>query len=75
MRYPATPDGRYFVVRGRLWRMTNPNIDPLRKEDLTKELMAARRAVRNAKGNPVALRTARASVDQSKIALGECGSV
>ena len=23
--YPVTPDGRYFVVRGRLWRMTNPD--------------------------------------------------
>ena len=23
-RYPVTPDGRYFVVRGRLWRCANP---------------------------------------------------
>ncbi len=22
--YPNTPDGRYFVVRGRLWRSSNP---------------------------------------------------
>ena len=22
-----TPDGRYFVVRGRLWRMANPQLD------------------------------------------------
>ena len=24
--YPTTPDGRYFVVRGRLWRCSNPNL-------------------------------------------------
>jgi len=24
MKHPVTPDGRYFVVRGRLWRMSNP---------------------------------------------------
>jgi hypothetical protein len=23
----ATPDGRYFVVRGRLWRMANSGLD------------------------------------------------
>jgi hypothetical protein len=22
--HPVTPDDRYFVVRGRLWRMANP---------------------------------------------------
>ena len=24
MKHPVTPDGRYFVVRGRLWRLANP---------------------------------------------------
>ena len=24
--HPITPDGRYFVVRGRLWRMANPQL-------------------------------------------------
>ena len=24
MRYPVTTDGHYLVVRGRLWRCTNP---------------------------------------------------
>ena len=24
MRYPVTPDGRYFMIRGRLWRMSDP---------------------------------------------------
>src|SRR3546814_12988328 len=28
MDYPVTPDGRYFVVRGRLWRMSNPSLHP-----------------------------------------------
>jgi hypothetical protein len=27
MTHPVTPDGRYFVVRGRLWRMANPGLD------------------------------------------------
>ena len=26
MRYPFTPDQRYFVVRGRLWRASNPSL-------------------------------------------------
>ncbi|WP_133144411.1 hypothetical protein [Pseudomonas fragi] len=25
--YPATPDGRYFVVKGVLWRCSNPALD------------------------------------------------
>jgi hypothetical protein len=24
--HPVTPDGRYFVVRGRLWPMSNPSL-------------------------------------------------
>ncbi|WP_275066506.1 hypothetical protein [Acidisarcina polymorpha] len=27
-QYPVTPDGRYFVVKGRLWRCTNPSLPP-----------------------------------------------
>jgi hypothetical protein len=27
VKHPVTPDGRYFVVRGRLWRMANPGLD------------------------------------------------
>ena len=26
--HPRTPDGRYLVVRGRLWRLSDPAIDP-----------------------------------------------
>lgn len=75
MRYPVTPDGRYFVVRGRLWRTTNPNLDDKMKVELTSQLMAARRAVRNAKGDPEAVRLARVRVDNAKIELGERGPV
>lgn len=71
--YPETPDGRYFIVRGRLWRKSNPSLSNEDRERLVKELMAARRAVRDAGGDPDATREARKRVDQAKIALGERG--
>jgi hypothetical protein len=74
-RYPRTPDGRYFVVRGRLWRMSNPELAPDKQEQLVRELMAARRAVRAAQGDPAALQATRARVDEVKRALGERGPV
>ena len=74
-QYPHTPDGRYFVVRGRLWRLSNPALDPQKREMLVHELMAARRAVRSARGNAEALTRARAQVDAVKRALGERGPV
>jgi len=73
--YPETPDGRYFVVRGRLWRKSDPALDEETKARLVKELMAARRAVRQAKGDQAKLALARARVDDAKIALGERGKV
>src|SRR5688572_3324084 len=77
MRYPVTPDGRYFVVRGRLWRCSNPALSPERRSELTRELMGARaakgRAMR-AKDDD-AKEKARLAVDRAKIALGERGSV
>jgi len=77
MRHPITPDGRYFVVRGRLWRCTDPHLTDERRETLTRELMAARRQVGSAKrqGDEAALRNARAAVDAAKRALGERGPV
>jgi hypothetical protein len=76
MRYPVTPDGRYFVVRGRLWRMSDPALPEERRQHLVKELMHARRAVGQAlkSGDPDALSAARASVDRTKRALGERGA-
>jgi hypothetical protein len=75
--YPVTPDGRYFVVAGRLWRTSDPRLAPARRDELVKALMAARRAVGVAKkaGDAGAERRARAAVDAAKVALGERGPV
>ena len=73
--YPNTPDGRYFVVRGRLWRRSNPDLDEETRERLVKALMSARRAVRDAKGDAAALALARQRVDDAKVSLGERGPV
>ncbi|MGI4718680.1 MAG: hypothetical protein ACRYGO_13900 [Janthinobacterium lividum] len=75
--YPGTPDGRYFVVKGRLWRSSNPHLPPAEREALVKRLMDARRRVGMAKraGDPEAERSARADVDAAKRALGERGPV
>lgn len=76
MRYPITPDGRYFVVRGRLWRMSDPRLTDHRREQLTRDLMVARRAVGAAKrrSDPEAENAAHEAVDSAKRALGERGS-
>jgi hypothetical protein len=76
-RYPSTPDGRYFVVKGRLWRTSNPALDPGERQGLVDRLMAARRQVGAAKraGDRDAGRHARAAVDEAKRALGERGPV
>src|SRR6185436_2905093 len=63
MDHPVTPDGRYFVVRGRLWRTTNPSLPEAERAPLVKSLMAARRT------------RDRAGVDRAKRALGERGPV
>lgn len=73
--FPDTPDGRYFVVRGRLWRKSNPGLDRDKRDALVLELMMARRAVRTAGADPMARADARQRVDQAKIALGERGPV
>ncbi len=61
-RYPATPDGRYFVVRGRLWRAADPALPADEKAARTHALMEARRAVKAAlsSADPDALAAARA---------------
>lgn len=73
MRYPVTPDGRYFVVRERLWRMSRPDLDPQERDRLVKTLMAARSALRS---TPLDERAAvRAAIDTAKRALGERGPI
>jgi hypothetical protein len=76
-KYPDTPDGRYFVVRGRLWRTSNPALAPEKRQALVDRLMTARRQVGAAKraGDAEAERSARAAVDEAKRALGERGPV
>lgn len=75
--YPVTPDGRYFVVRGRLWRMSNPALPPAERERLVAELMRARREVGQARrgGDAEGRAAARNAVDRAKRALGERGPV
>ncbi|WP_338504511.1 hypothetical protein V6R86_10965 [Sphingomonas kaistensis] len=51
------------MVRGRLWRTSNPALDPARRQELVIELMDARR------------KRDRARVDAAKRALGERGPV
>ena len=75
--YPTTPDGRYFVVRGRLWRCSDPSLDPARRAELVSRLMRARREVGLARrrGDREALAQAGVQVNLAKVALGERGAV
>lgn len=77
MRYPVTPDDRYFVVKGQLWRCSNPTLDEATRKRLVSQLMTARRAVKSAL-NPLdeaALKVSRQQVNAAKVALGERGEV
>lgn len=77
MKYPVTPDGRYFVVRGRLWRMSDPALGVVERERLVGDLMRARRDVGTGRrsGDALAEADARQRVDAAKSALGERGPV
>jgi hypothetical protein len=77
LRHSVTPDGRYFVVGGKLWRMSNPELDLQRKAVLVRELMDTRRAVKDAKSacDLRAEAEAHLAVDKAKRALGERGPV
>jgi hypothetical protein len=73
----VTPDRRYLIVRGRLWRAADPSLPPRERERLTSELMAARQTVADAmrRADEAALKKARRAVHQAKVALGERGPV
>lgn len=75
--YPTTPDGRYFVVKGQLWRCSNPALGEEERQQWVNVLMKARQAVKaaNRAEDSAALKAARASVNAAKIALGERGPV
>lgn len=74
---PTTPDGRYIIVRGRLWRAVNPHLPPRERDRHVHDLMDARRAVKAAlqTSDAAALAAARHAVDKAKRALGERGPV
>lgn len=76
-KYPDTPDGRYYVVHGRLWRKSNPELDETVRKRLVDELMQARRDIASAmrKGSDVAEQAARSRVHAAKVSLGERGPV
>jgi len=75
--YPTTPDGRYFVVKQRLWRCANPALEEAERQRLVNDLMAARREVKAAKAcaDPARMKAARANVQAAKVGLGERGPV
>jgi len=72
--YTPTPDRRYFVVRGRLWRLSNPFLDPATHERLVRDLMNARRRIKTST-NQETRNAARLRIDAAKRALGERGAV
>ncbi len=71
---PHTPDGRYFVARGRLRRCTNPALSDSARRRLIKQLVQARMAGRDG-ADEGAQRAAAEQVMAAKIALGEAGPV
>ncbi|MCD0462750.1 hypothetical protein [Roseiconus lacunae] len=75
MKYPVTPDGRYFVHKERLWRCTNPSLGEETRQRLVNQLMTARREVAVAKraSDEASIAAAREKVHAAKVALGERG--
>lgn len=71
----TTPDGRYFVMKGVLWRCSDPGLGPKQRAILVEVLMRARAGVGRAlrAGDKQAERQARARVHRAKVALGERG--
>jgi len=65
------------VVRGRLWRRSNPALADAVRATLVAELMEARRIIGSAgrSGDTEAVAAARARVQAAKVALGERGPV
>ena len=64
-------------MKGKHWRLSNPDIEPSDRSRLVKDLMDARRAVKDAKaaGSHDDQAEAHRRVDEAKRALGERGPV
>lgn len=75
MRYPQTPDGRYFVAKNRLWRCSNPALPEDVKRVLMSNLGRARARIKAVRDDPDQLKLTRAAVHAAKVALGERGPV
>ncbi|MES3098967.1 hypothetical protein [Sphingomonas faeni] len=73
----TTPDGRYIVVRGRLWRAADPGLAEADRVRHVAALMDGRRGVAHARraGDSAAEKAAHDAVDAAKHALGERGPV
>ena len=71
----TTPDGRYLVIQGRLWRAPNPTLPAEAKVKHMRELLNGRRALKAAKtsGDEVAISAARKRVARAQVGLGERG--
>ena len=71
----TTPDGRYLVIQGRLWRAPNPSLSAEAKVRYMRELLNGRRALKAAKtsGDDDAITAARKMVARAQVGLGERG--
>lgn len=72
--HPATPDGRYFVSKGQLWRKTDPRLNDSERRAAIKAMMQARRDIGQAT-TASETQDARARIDAAKTRLGEKGPV
>jgi hypothetical protein len=73
----TTPDGRYIVIQGRLWRAANPSLPAEAKVRHMRELINGRRALKAAKNlaDEHAITAARKLIAAAQAGLGERGKV
>ncbi len=73
----TTPDGRYLVIQGRLWRAPNPALRAEAKVKYMRDMLNGRRALKAAKasGDETAINAARKLVARAQVGLGERGPV
>ena len=74
MKYPVTPDGRYFLFKDRLWRCSNPPLEETVRQKLVNDLMKPRFAIKHARSK-TEVNASRANVQIAKVGLGERGPV